>query len=81
MVAVAYSGKPLAPDVIIDETWFSDAGFCEKSKVHICVHFLLHALSFPSYLVNATCDDFSGFVSISHIISVAFELFLSFSRR
>ncbi|GMY22529.1 cinnamoyl-CoA reductase [Fagus crenata] len=35
MVAVAYSGKPLAPDVIIDETWFSDAAGCEKSKVHI----------------------------------------------
>ncbi|GMY22464.1 phenylacetaldehyde reductase-like isoform X1 [Fagus crenata] len=33
MVAVAYSGKPLAPDVIIDETWFSDAGVCEKSKL------------------------------------------------
>ena len=48
MVAVAYSGKPLAPDVIIDETWFSDAGVCEKSKVHICANFLLNALSFPS---------------------------------
>uniref|UniRef100_A0A2N9F4G7 NAD-dependent epimerase/dehydratase domain-containing protein n=1 Tax=Fagus sylvatica TaxID=28930 RepID=A0A2N9F4G7_FAGSY len=33
MVAVAYSGKPLAPDVIIDETWFSDAAGCEKSKL------------------------------------------------
>jgi hypothetical protein len=48
MVAVAYSGKPLAPDVIIDETWFSDAAGCEKSKVHICANFLLNALSFPS---------------------------------
>ncbi len=44
MAAVAFNGKLLAPDVIIDETWFSDAGFCEKSKVHICAHFLLHAL-------------------------------------
>ena len=81
MAAVAFNGKLLAPDVIIDETWFSDAAFCEKSKVHICANFLLHALSFPSYLVNATYDDFSGFVSISHIILVAFEHFLSFSPR
>jgi hypothetical protein len=44
MAAVAFNRKLLAPDVIIDETWFSDAGFCEKSKVHICAHFLLHAL-------------------------------------
>ncbi|XP_050266798.1 phenylacetaldehyde reductase-like isoform X1 [Quercus robur] len=33
MAAVAFNGKPLAPDVLIDETWFSDAAFCEKSKL------------------------------------------------
>ncbi|XP_043814331.1 phenylacetaldehyde reductase isoform X2 [Manihot esculenta] len=33
MAAVAFNGKPLAPDVIIDETWFSDPDFCEKSKL------------------------------------------------
>ena len=44
MAAVAFNGKPLAPDVLIDETWFSDAAFCEKSKVHICSNFLLDAL-------------------------------------
>ncbi|GMY22528.1 phenylacetaldehyde reductase-like isoform X1 [Fagus crenata] len=33
MAAVAFNGKLLAPDVIIDETWFSDAAFCEKSKL------------------------------------------------
>ncbi|XP_035541274.1 cinnamoyl-CoA reductase 1-like isoform X2 [Juglans regia] len=32
MAAVAYNGKPLAPDVTIDEGWFSDPAVCEKSK-------------------------------------------------
>ncbi|XP_031273714.1 tetraketide alpha-pyrone reductase 1-like isoform X2 [Pistacia vera] len=33
MAAVAFNGKPLAPDVIVDETWFSGPSFCEKSKL------------------------------------------------
>lgn len=33
MAAVAYNGKPMAPDVVVDETWFSDPDLCEKSKV------------------------------------------------
>ncbi|KAF5445912.1 hypothetical protein F2P56_031587 [Juglans regia] len=33
MAAVAYNGKPLAPDVTIDEGWFSDPAVCEKSKL------------------------------------------------
>ncbi|PRQ54799.1 putative cinnamyl-alcohol dehydrogenase [Rosa chinensis] len=32
MAAVAFNGKPVAPDVIIDESWFSDPAFCEQSK-------------------------------------------------
>ncbi|XP_059441035.1 phenylacetaldehyde reductase-like [Corylus avellana] len=32
MVAVTYNGKPLTLDVVVDETWFSDALFCEKLK-------------------------------------------------
>lgn len=39
MAAVAFNGKPLAPDVIIDESWFSDPAVCEKSKVCIEVVF------------------------------------------
>ncbi|KAL5543339.1 hypothetical protein UlMin_007123 [Ulmus minor] len=27
------NGKPLAPDVVVDETWFSDTAFCEKLKI------------------------------------------------
>ncbi|XP_062000392.1 phenylacetaldehyde reductase-like [Rosa rugosa] len=33
MAAVGFNGKPLAPDVIIDESWFSDPTFCEKTKL------------------------------------------------
>ncbi|GLU10984.1 hypothetical protein SLE2022_277570 [Rubroshorea leprosula] len=32
MAAVANTGKPLTPDVLVDETWFSDPDVCEKSK-------------------------------------------------
>nr|XP_011469510.1 PREDICTED: cinnamoyl-CoA reductase 1-like [Fragaria vesca subsp. vesca] len=33
MAAVAYNGKHLADDVTIDESWFSDPAFCEKTKL------------------------------------------------
>ncbi|KAF3963724.1 hypothetical protein CMV_011916 [Castanea mollissima] len=33
MAAVSFNGKPLAPDVVIDESWFSNAAVCEKSKL------------------------------------------------
>lgn len=32
LVAVAYNGQPLTPDVMVDETWFSDPAFCENNK-------------------------------------------------
>ncbi|TXG55848.1 hypothetical protein EZV62_017161 [Acer yangbiense] len=31
--AVLLNGKPLTPNVTVDETWFSDPAFCEKSKL------------------------------------------------
>ncbi|KAG4173664.1 hypothetical protein ERO13_A11G073300v2 [Gossypium hirsutum] len=33
IVSVVYNGKPLTPDVVVDETWFSDSRFCEKNKL------------------------------------------------
>ncbi|KAJ8900281.1 hypothetical protein K2173_024921 [Erythroxylum novogranatense] len=33
MASVAYNGKALTPDVIVDETWFSDPSFCESQKL------------------------------------------------
>ncbi|KAL5577960.1 hypothetical protein UlMin_019659 [Ulmus minor] len=32
MSSVIRNERPLAPEVVVDETWFSDPGFCEKSK-------------------------------------------------
>lgn len=33
LAAVMLTGKPLADDVVVDETWFSDPVVCEKLKV------------------------------------------------
>ncbi|CAN0862388.1 Phenylacetaldehyde reductase [Linum grandiflorum] len=32
MASVICNGRPLSPDVVIDETWFSDPEFCEKNQ-------------------------------------------------
>ncbi|KAF5767793.1 putative cinnamyl-alcohol dehydrogenase [Helianthus annuus] len=32
MAAVAYNGRPRNPDVVVDETWFSDPDLCKESK-------------------------------------------------
>ncbi|XVE76758.1 hypothetical protein DITRI_Ditri13aG0006700 [Diplodiscus trichospermus] len=32
MASVLFNGKPLTPDVVVDETWFSDSRFCEETK-------------------------------------------------
>lgn len=37
MASVMFDGKPLIPDVVIDETWFSDPTYCESIKVRICL--------------------------------------------
>ncbi|GKV27476.1 hypothetical protein SLEP1_g36648 [Rubroshorea leprosula] len=33
MATVLYNEKPLTPDVVVDETWFSNPTFCEKSNL------------------------------------------------
>nr|AFK47262.1 unknown [Medicago truncatula] len=33
IAAVAYNGKPRTPDVVVGETWFTDADFCAKSNL------------------------------------------------
>ncbi|XP_054797783.1 cinnamoyl-CoA reductase CAD2-like isoform X1 [Prosopis cineraria] len=33
MAAVLYNGKPITPDVVVDETWFSKADFCKESEL------------------------------------------------
>ncbi|KAJ0039022.1 hypothetical protein Pint_23952 [Pistacia integerrima] len=33
VVSALFNGKPLNPDVVVDETWFSDPSFCKESKL------------------------------------------------
>ncbi|KAL8129349.1 hypothetical protein V2J09_018504 [Rumex salicifolius] len=33
VAAVAYNGKPKGPDVVVDETWFSDPNFCREKNM------------------------------------------------
>ncbi|CAI9289483.1 unnamed protein product [Lactuca saligna] len=33
VVALMYSGSPLTPEVVVDENWFSDEGFCKETKL------------------------------------------------
>ncbi|KAK1431310.1 hypothetical protein QVD17_07767 [Tagetes erecta] len=33
IAAVAYNGKPRTPDVIVDETWFTDPNLCRETKM------------------------------------------------
>ncbi|KAK8546527.1 hypothetical protein V6N12_027307 [Hibiscus sabdariffa] len=33
IAAVVFNGRPLGPDIVVDETWFSDPNYCEKSKL------------------------------------------------
>jgi len=40
IAAVAYNGKPRTPDVVVDETWFSDPDFCRESQVCVVSSFL-----------------------------------------
>lgn len=40
VAAVAYNGKPRTPDVVVDETWFSDPNMCRESKVCTRQYFL-----------------------------------------
>lgn len=33
IAAVAYNGKPRTPEVVVDETWFSDPEVCKQMQV------------------------------------------------
>ncbi|KAK8693357.1 hypothetical protein V6N13_070942 [Hibiscus sabdariffa] len=33
IASVVFNGQPLTPDVVVDETWFSDLRFCQENNV------------------------------------------------
>nr|XP_010908348.2 cinnamoyl-CoA reductase 2 isoform X2 [Elaeis guineensis] len=35
MAAVIRNGRPLTPDVVVDETWFSNAEYCKQAKWYV----------------------------------------------
>ncbi|KAF2319621.1 hypothetical protein GH714_017647 [Hevea brasiliensis] len=37
IATVLFNGKPLTPDVVVDETWFSDPAFCKENKIWYAV--------------------------------------------
>ena len=55
MASVIFNGKPLTPDVVVDETWFSDFAFCVSNKV--CL-FLIYQFKFSIYKLVILHDDF-----------------------
>ena len=38
--ALENNGRPLTPEVVVDEDWFSDAEYCRKAKV--CLYSLYY---------------------------------------
>ncbi|KAK6925588.1 hypothetical protein RJ641_007307 [Dillenia turbinata] len=52
---VAYTGKPLTPDVVVDETWHSDVESCKESKSfgHFAIgHTYVEYIHFPLIFVS-----------------------------
>lgn len=41
IATVIYNRNPLNPDVVVDETWFSDPVFCEETKVCLYILYLM----------------------------------------
>jgi len=52
IASVVYNGRPRTPEVVVDETWFSNLDFLREQKVlYICV---IHFLSIgSSYALDA----------------------------
>ena len=42
IATVTYNGKPLTPDVVVDETWFSDPVYCKELKVDTFIRYIFH---------------------------------------
>ncbi|KAK8621307.1 hypothetical protein V6N13_067744 [Hibiscus sabdariffa] len=57
--AVVFNGRPLGPDIVVDETWFSDPNYCEKSKKGTLESFVCQCFFCLSALptVNTSVDQ------------------------
>ena len=69
--AVFANGRPVTPDVIVDETWVSDIAFCEKTKVRF-------AILFYSYNLFPSCPIFFNWTAMPSFLSTALMRFISY---
>jgi len=55
VAAVAYNERPKSPEVVVDETWFSNPDYCRELKV--CVMFLFKSLNpiIQYKVINVVC--------------------------
>ena len=58
IVATIFNGKTLTPDVIVDETWFSDPAFCEESKVSMPANFSVLSSVSLFHFQDVVCENF-----------------------
>lgn len=40
LATMVFSGKPMTPDMVVDETWYSNPEFCRTLKVCLFANFL-----------------------------------------
>lgn len=66
VAAVNFNGRPRTPNVIVDETWFSAAEFCERAKV--CFHIIVFSVICMNYFVEPWVWNPIVFMSVNNLI-------------
>ena len=77
LASVLFTEEPLTPEVLIDESWFSDPVLCKESKVCIWTYFLSHTIFFACFMKYFTgfCTGSSTRSSSTETISNQMSLF------
>ncbi|KAJ0980958.1 hypothetical protein J5N97_009213 [Dioscorea zingiberensis] len=74
MAAVLYNERSRTPDVIVDETWFSSAKFCERTKMDVA---LAHILAYEAPSANGRYCLVERVAHYSEIVKKLHELYPS----
>ncbi|KAJ4826232.1 hypothetical protein Tsubulata_032288 [Turnera subulata] len=93
MASVSENGKPLTPDVVVDETWFSDPAYCESNKAcfwadfltqpfyfHCCFLYVCIAWFYLSSVFFVKVRTLINFTRISLLPFVPFQLWYRLSK-
>lgn len=70
IAAVAYNGKPRTPEVVVDETWWSDPEVCRNMQVNVL--FLFFWMRNVDHVTNA----FNMVISLRHFFNKSFALLI-----